>query len=500
MAGVRRALLFNAGERYICLAISFLMIFAISRLLTPTEIGLSVIGIGIMTLALALREFASSEFLIQREEVTRLDIRTAFTILFLLYGVIAAVLVPLAPWLATAYGEPGLSLYMYLIIAAGLLDTLSMPIMALLRRNMAFDLIAVINIVVAVAGAGTTIALAALGFGFMSFAWAWLASSIATSLLALYFRPYWWMFVPTLASWRSTLNFGGYNGATTALQRFYEALPQLVLGRILSPDVVAFYNRSGMVVGLPDRIILAGIFSVAFPAFATEVRQGNNVKGAYLQALSHITVLHWPALLLLTVLAHPTVMVLMGQQWTGIVPLVQMMAMACLFWFPMVLTQPVLVAMGALHDNFMAKLISISVCTVVLCGASFFSIEAMAASQFFTIPFQMIVALFFVRRHIPFGWGEVARAVWKSAVVSAFCLLGPLAIIALNGFQMPLADAIDACLLSALGWAVGLWLTRHPFLAELSSLVRAARRSGAVQRLCRTVQRRAGHLLRAYVG
>jgi O-antigen/teichoic acid export membrane protein len=180
-----------------------------------------------------------------------------------------------------------------------------------------------------------------------------------------------------------------------------------------------------------------------------------------------------------------------------------MMAMASLFWFPMVLTQPVLVAMGAQHDNFMSKLISISVCAVVLCGASFFGLKAMAASQFFTTPFQMIVALFFVRRHIPFGWGEMARAVWKSAAVSAFCLLGPLAIVALNGFQFRLSvsDAIHACLWSALGWAVGLWLTRHPFLGELSSLVRAAhQRSGAIQRLCRAVQRRAGHLLGTSVG
>jgi O-antigen/teichoic acid export membrane protein len=492
MAGIRRALLFNAGERYVGLAVNFLTISIISRLLTPAEIGLSVIGIGIMTLALALREFASSEFLIQREEVTQTDIRTAFTIMFLLYGSIAAVLVPLTPWLAMIYGEPELSHYIYIIIVAGLLDTLAMPITTLLRRDMAFDLIAAINTAVTIIGAATTIALAALGFGFMSFAWAWLASSITTSLLVLYFRPYWWMFVPTLASWRSALTFGGYNGATTLLSRFYEALPQLVLGRILSSGAVAFYNRSSLVVGLPDRIILAGIFSVAFPAFATEVRQGNDVKGAYLKALSHITVFHWPALLLLGVLAHPTVMVLMGQQWTEIIPLVRIMSVACLFWFPVILTQPILVAIGAQHDNLIAKFISISVCAIVLCGASFFGIEAMAASQFFTIPFQMIVSLFFVRRHVPFGWGEVVGAVWKSAAVSAFSLLGPFAIVALEGFQFQLSviDAIGACLLSGLGWTVGLWLTRHPFFAELSSLVRAAQRSRAVQRFGR----------RAYVG
>ena len=74
----------------------------------------------------------------------------------------------------------------------------------------------------------------------------------------------------------------------------------------------------------------------------TEIRQGNDLKRAYLQALSHITVVHWPALLLLAVLAQPIVMVLMGQQWTQIVPLVQIISIACLFWFPMVLTPAIL--------------------------------------------------------------------------------------------------------------------------------------------------------------
>jgi hypothetical protein len=45
------------------------------RLLTPTEVGVAVIGTAIMTIALGLREFASPEFLIQRHEIGRDDIR-----------------------------------------------------------------------------------------------------------------------------------------------------------------------------------------------------------------------------------------------------------------------------------------------------------------------------------------------------------------------------------------------------------------------------------------
>jgi O-antigen/teichoic acid export membrane protein len=454
-----------------------------------------------MTLGMALREFASPEFLIQRQEVTRADIRTAFTVLLVLYGPIAAVLVILAPWLASSYGVPELSRYIYVVAAAGLLDTLSLPILALLRRDMAFGLIAIINTAVAVAGAAVTITLAVFGFGFMSFAWAWLVSAMATPVLALWFRPYWWMFVPTFASWRSVLDFGSCNGAAAALGRFYEALPQLVLGRMLSAEVAAFYNRSVMVVALPDRIILGGIFSVAFPAFATEVRRGTDMKRAYLLVLSHITVFHWPALLLLAMLAHPVVMVLMGQQWIGIVPLVQLISIASLFWFPVILTQPVLVALGAQRDNLVAKLVSVLVCGAVLCGASFLGIEAMVASQFIALPFQMFVSLVAVRRHVAFGWGEVFGAVWRSAAVTALSLFGPLAVVFLTGsvLRPSVAEAVLAGALVPLGWVGGLWLTRHPFFWEFSSLVRKGWHFETVRKLFRAVRHRAGLVRRAPV-
>lgn len=483
MAGVRRALLFNAGERYAGLAINFATVTVVSRILTPTEIGLSVIGLGIMTVALALREFASPEFLIQRQDVSRPDVRTAFTILLVLQAPIAIVLALLAPWLARFYGEPGLSRYIWVVVGAGLLETLSLPVVAQLRRDMAFGVLAGLNTAVAIAGAVTTIALAALGFGFMSFAWAWLGAAATTSVLALRFRPQWWMFVPSLASWRSALGFGGCNGAVAAMGRLYESLPQLVLGRILPAEVVAYYNRASLVVALPDRFVLSGVFAVAFPAFAAAVRQGSDVKRAYLLALSHITVFHWPGLLLLAVLAHPVVMLLMGAQWTGIVPLVQIMAVACVFWFPMILTQPVLVSLGAQRDNLMAKLVSVPVCAAVLCAASLHGIEAMALSQFVTIPFQMAVALIAVRRHVAFRWTEIGGAVWRSAVVTAFTLSGPLAVVARHGWEVPLGSAVLAGLLAAAGWLAGVRLTRHPVLAELRSLVERGRRSGTARQL-----------------
>lgn len=75
----------------------------------------------------------------------------------------------------------------------------------------------------------------------------------------------------------------------------------------MTPTAVAIYNRANTVCSIPDRIFLSAIFSFAFPALAAEVREGGDVRRSYLRALSYITVLYWPSLIMVAILADPIV-------------------------------------------------------------------------------------------------------------------------------------------------------------------------------------------------
>lgn len=115
------------------------------RLLTPTEVGVAVIGTAIMTIALGLREFASPEFLIQRHEIGRDDIRTSFTLVFVMTALMTAVIFLVAPWIGDLYGEEKLASFLQITAVAGLIEAVSLPILGLLRRDMAFGAVACIQ-------------------------------------------------------------------------------------------------------------------------------------------------------------------------------------------------------------------------------------------------------------------------------------------------------------------------------------------------------------------
>lgn len=472
---VRRAFAMAAGEQYFRLAINFASIATVSRLLTPSEIGVAVIGTGIMAIALGLREFATSDFLIQRREVGQGDLRTAFTLAFLLTAVITALMFVLAPWFGSWYGEAQLAQFLRIAAVAGLIEALSLPIRGLLRRQMAFGTLALVNTAAAAVTAGATILLALAGFSYLSVAWAMLAAGCTTTGLYFWFRPDLSILRPAFRSWGNVLRFGGYNGASFVINRAYEALPQLVLGQLLPPAAVGLYSRAQTVSDIPDRIVLASVFAIAFPALAAEIRAGRNVKEPYLLALSLITVFYWPALVLLALLAYPVVALLLGAQWHAATPLLQLMAIAGLAWFPVVLTSPVLLAVGANRDRVLADLLGRSVSAVILCAAAFFGILAMAASKLVTLPFQMVVTFRFVRRHIPFAWRELWVALWKSAAVTAASAAGPAGVVALSdtGFDLSLPATALAALLAVTGWLATVLALRHPVLAELRTAAAA---------------------------
>ena len=267
------------------------------------------------------------------------------------------------------------------------------------------------------------------------------------------------------------VSFGGYNGAIAVLSQAFEALPLLLLGRLVSPNATALFNRTMMIATIPDKLVLAGVTSVVLPAFAAETREGGDLKKPYLTALSYITALHWPALLLIVVLAFPAVEIVLGPQWIEAVPLVQIVAIAFLFSFSFELNYPVLVAMGAIRDLFIRALIIFPASGLIMCAAIYLGgLRAVAASLLFTIPFQAWVSLSFVKRRLGLSWWDIALALWKSAAV-ALITIGPVlaAILFLgSGFAISPLLGIAAGLLAGVSWGVALVLTRHPLFDEIA--------------------------------
>ncbi|WP_439615528.1 oligosaccharide flippase family protein [Shinella sp.] len=469
MIRVRSAFLMATLGQYLALVVSFVTIAVVSHLMTPAEIGLSVIGASAITMIFSLREFATSDFLIQLDTVENNDVRTAMTVMVILTVFLSLALLIALPALVSFYKSDVLKPFFLLMILAVAIEGLSFPGMALLRRDMLFGKVTVIKTIAAVVNAGVTILFAVLDWSVISFALGAIAGSVTTTGLTLFTRKDWWSFKPSLKSLAAVSEFGRYKGATNVVDRFYDALPQILLGSIMPSAAVGKYSRAVTISGLADRLVLSAVFTVAFPALAAAVREKVDIRQSYLRAISFITVVYWPALLMLVLLITPISEVLLGAGWDEVIPVARLLALSAVFWFPVVLTYPVLIGLGANRSAFTFNIVSRSLSAIIICGAGFFGLMAIAYSQFIALPMQMLLALIYVRRHAYFAWSELFAVLWPSFVVSLATISGPVILIACLGFRLSFsgAEAIYISFLGAVGWFAGILLTAHPFRDEI---------------------------------
>lgn len=469
---MRRAIAITTAERYFGLITNFATIAAVSRILSPAEIGISVIGLAIAGLALALREFATTNFVIQKKDLKIEDVRTSFTVLLLVTSAIAAVMCTGALPLSDFYDQRSLEPLIRVLALCLLAGVVFEPVAALLRRKMEFQRLAVLNVTASAVNAATTIGLAFLGFSYMSFGWGWLTSACVVGVMSVVVCDDRSIFRPCLKSWREFVAFGGYHGANILFYRLYDSLPYLVLGRTLSLHAVALYSRGITICQLPDKVLLGGVASVMLTSCSAEVRNGGDLRTSYLRAIEMITALQWPGLVLTAILAHPIVTLLLGAQWVEVVPLVQIMALASLFMFSAELNYPMLVAFGAMRDVLLRSIIVWPLSALIIAAASFYGLETAALAWLVTMPLQAYVSIYFIRRHVQVTWGEIAGALWRGGMLALLSAVGPISVVLYMGtFDLPIPGAVIAVLLAAIGWCAGLLLTAHPLREEVGRVV-----------------------------
>jgi O-antigen/teichoic acid export membrane protein len=469
MSSIRRALFFASTERYIVILINLAMVPIVARLMGPSEFGISVLGMAALAIAEVVRDFGGSAYIVQERELTIERVRTCFTLTLVWTGALAVLLFCLSGPLARFYDAPGLEAYLHVVAISYIIGPFVGPLFALLRREMAFDKIAIITVASTIIYSAAMIGFAALGFSYMSFAWANIVSAICGMLLGFYFRPDFSIFRLSLTDWRKLANFASYQTVAYVLLSLWEFIPYLIFGRLLDVTAVGVYQRATTLCLLPKKAILGGLASVALSAFSASVRDGADLKANYLRAVTFITGVQWPCLAILSMLAHPIVGILLGAQWQAVAPLVSIMAAALMFNFSVNLTASVLIAAGAVRLAFLTYLIVVPASALIVGLAARYGLIAVAWSNFLVVPLEMLVALHFTRRAIPFRLRELFTALLPSALVTLCAIAGPWLVIAAHGwrFDLSFVETVLACGLAAVGWFIGLLLARHPLYDEL---------------------------------
>lgn len=470
MGSIQRSIFFSAIERYGGLLLFFISTAILSRLLTPTEFGIyAVVNAVVAIFGGAFQEFGGANYLIQKEDLTDQDTRTAFTVTVSISIVLALILVVFGKAFVVFFKQSGLDTGMSVAALNFLLTPFSAMISALLRRQMAFGKLALCSLIANSVGAAVSIVLAVLNFSFMAPIWGGVAVNLALTVLLLATSHKLQIFKPSLSNCSDVLKFGMYSGGISLINVFYNLSPQVFLGRILDFTAVGLYSRAIGVTQVFDKLVGQVLSPVIMPAIFAENRSGTSLRQIYLDSVTLLSAVQWPALTFLAIMAPPIILIWLGSTWLEIVPLVQLLCIANLALFAACLSYPVLVAVGHVRDALISSCISLPPSLLLIFSASFISIEAVAASALLTLPLQALVAIYFVSRHLHIKPRDLLRATSKSALVTIASAIPAIVCASLGTFHLisPIVGLVIACFGSAICWLLGLIATSHPLLALL---------------------------------
>lgn len=470
MTRVKRSIFFSAVERYASLALYFVSTAVLARLLDPSEFGVYAVASALTTVVgSAFQEFGGANYVIQKPDLSRESLRTAFSITFLISFAIGIILCFLAGPAAKFFGQDGLRVGIAVSALNFALTPFSGTLTALLRREMEFGALALCNLTAGAAGAAVSVVLALMKFSYMAPIWGGVASSFVLTIMLVVRRADSGIFRPCFADCRDVARFGAISGGVVVLNVFYSLSPQLFLARTLDFASVGIYSRAGNITQIFDRLVVQVLNPVIMPTFTASRTAGQDLRRVYLDAAQLLSVVQWPALIVVTIVAQPLIGLWLGARWLEIVPLVQILCVANMALFAACLSYPVLVAVGRVRDALLVSFVSLPLSLLVILGASFFGVTAVAASSLLTLPFQAAVALNLIARRLKFTWMELAAALIPSAVTTAFTAAGMAActvFVESKGVDAALGLAC-ASVAAAVFWLVGLFVTGHPMLRHI---------------------------------
>lgn len=470
MNSIQRSILFSAADRYGNVVMFFVATAVLSRLLSPAEFGVFAFVSAVSTvIGASFQEFGGANYLIQKPKLSPADVNSAFTVTFGISAVIAVLLFLLADALSQLFGQEGLKRAIEVSALNFLLMPFSGTISALLRREMNFGVLAACRLTANATVALVSIALAMAGFSYMGPIWGSVAGNMVLTMMLLIRHGDLGALRPSLLQYREIISFGLYSSGVSVTNTFYNLAPQLFLARILDFASVGLYSRAINITQVFDRFVAEVLNPVVMPAIVARRKAGEDLKTVYLEAAELLSVVQWPLLLFVAIMARPIVSVWLGQTWLEIVPLVRLLCIANMALFAACLSYPILVAVGSVRDALTSSLISLPPSLLVILGASFFGVQAVAASAILTLPFQAAVAIYFIGRHLGVGPTDLARALKKSCIVTAVTASGVAgcAVLIEAGILTPLAGLVSALCAAALCWWLGLRLVGHPLLHQL---------------------------------
>ena len=422
MSESRRAILYAILNQYSSQLISLASIAVLARLLTPAEIGVFAIATSISFLAIELRAFGVSEFLVREKEIDRQKVMSVIGVMMIMSWGLGLLLIAGAGWIASFYGVPDLRGVIWILTLPFFFAPYATVPVAILAREMKFDSILKIDLFGSVVRNVSSIGLVMLGFSYFGLAYGTLAGVVAEFLAITYYRPAGMPWRPSFnGPLGRTLRAGFQISVSKLLSLTSQTASDLVLGRLATLQDLGLFSRGlGLILFLHNSLVQA-VGPVALPHLAQVKHAGGSVLAAYLNAIVLVHAFSLPLFAVVHLAAYSMITALFGYQWTAAVEIASILALWEMLRSVHCFATPALLAIGKERLVLLKEVFTVAIRLVLLILAVPYGLTNVAWGFVLSGAIELVFVSLLMRHALGLGFGQLFAAFVPNLLVAAVC-------------------------------------------------------------------------------
>ena len=420
-----RSVLWSGVEVGGVAGLQFVTLIIMARLLSPADFGVVALCYSVIMIQVILVTGLFNEAIIQRRELSRAHLDSAFwTVLGICIVMIAGSWAS-ASYLAEAFKEPVLEPVFSWMSISLLAQGVSTVHIAKFRRDLNFKAIALRTVIGDLMGSLVGIAMALNGFGVWSFVGMRLVSATVATSLVWISSPYRPGFSLAWTALWDLLRFGLPALGTQLVETGRQRLLPVLIGYFLGVTALGFIDIAYRITMNIRRMLAGALYGVFLPLLSRHQDNRAHLKRSVIRATEFTCLLVQPMFAGLAACAEEVVILMLGAQWLPTVPLVQILCGVAMLESARQAFGTAIIALGKpqIALMMMATSLALSILAVLVFGRHDMvaAIFAWNAQILVTAP----LSFFLVRRFVGLKFGEQAAA-----------FIGPLAIAALMGMGL----------------------------------------------------------------
>ncbi len=397
----------------------------LARNLTASDFG--VVGFAMVIIGFLSRfnDLGVGSAAIQKMEMDRRDLSTAFSLKVVLSTLICGTCIALAPKARLFFNHPDIGLVIQVLATIFLISSFSFIPETILTRGLEYKKLSMANISSAIARSAIAIGLVLNGYRYWSLVWAEIGATLVQVVAVNYFCHERVSFQIDRNKAAGFISFGGKVFLTGLIVFLIFNADNLIIGTAAGPIMLGFYALAFNWGSLSCSIISESVHSVLFPAFSKTQTDIAGLKQAYLKVLEYVSMLGIMLNIVLIANAREILFYVLGRgtdKWGAAVTALEILS---IYGIIRIILEPVgnvVLAMGKpgilLKANFVAGILEVS---LLYFGLKYWGINGVAILVTAAYTAQYLMYLPFLRRECGIEPSEFFAAL-KPSLICGFVI------------------------------------------------------------------------------